>query len=351
MYHTLYLIIQLNRETQANTLSSNYSTYHTHMAVFRTLLTKRRSNRTLAIAGLILLICCIYSVYKLHPRSVTSYSNIIEKPKNCPKLGFAKTPLPVTALASYPGSGNSWTRHLLQKSTGIYTGSRSREGFMIKNGYVGEGVTNGSVIVIKTHGTKRDWIAYERAVLLMRNQFEAQWSFFNLKMSGSHTNITDKKRYCTNYGILNRSDRWKKFYINWLQFKGDMFVLFYDELLQNKENKLRELLRFLGFSTKNIDCALYDPEGIAHRVDKFPFRFYDKDYINTTNSNIEEVAKELRKRSPVMADHVLTWRKSPSEAMEKYQFDEFCKEYAKERTKMLNLKLYARHEIVEQKRN
>ncbi|XP_055956904.1 WSCD family member GA21586-like, partial [Patella vulgata] len=109
-------------------------------------------------------------------------------------LGFAKTPLPVTALASYPGSGNSWTRHLLQKST-----------------------------VIKTHGTKKDRIAYQRAVLLMRNPFEAQWSLFNLKMSKSHTNITDKKRYCTR----------------------DMFVLFYDDLLHNKENKLRELLPFL----------------------------------------------------------------------------------------------------------
>ncbi|KAK6181148.1 hypothetical protein SNE40_009073 [Patella caerulea] len=304
------------------------------MAGFRTLLTKQVSNRTLAIGGLILLIYWIYGVYKPHLRNVTSYSSIIEKPKNCPKLGFAKPPLPLTALASYPGSGNSWTRHLLQKSTGIYTGSVGRERFMINNGYRGEGVKNGSVIVIKTHRSRNQSEVFERAVLLMRNPFEAHWSYFNLMSSRSHTRIVDKGRFCTRYTKSKGTDSWKRFYINWLQFKGDLFISFYDELLQNKENKLRELLAFLGFSTKNIDCALYDPEGIAHRVDKFPFRFFDKDYINNTNSHIEVVAKELRKRSPVMADHVLTWRKSPSEAMEKYQLDEFCKEYTKTKAKM-----------------
>lgn len=41
----------------------------------------------------------------------------------------------LVALASYPGSGNTWLRHLLEHSTGIYTGSvysdrRLKEGGM-----------------------------------------------------------------------------------------------------------------------------------------------------------------------------------------------------------------------------
>ena len=40
--------------------------------------------------------------------------------KDCTKLGFSKTPLPLTALASYPGSGNTWLRHLIQQGTGKY---------------------------------------------------------------------------------------------------------------------------------------------------------------------------------------------------------------------------------------
>ena len=38
--------------------------------------------------------------------------------QDCKSLHFSKKPLPVTALFSYPGSGNTWIRHLLQQSTG-----------------------------------------------------------------------------------------------------------------------------------------------------------------------------------------------------------------------------------------
>ena len=37
---------------------------------------------------------------------------------SCVKLGFSPTPLPITALASQPDSGNTWTRHLIQQLTG-----------------------------------------------------------------------------------------------------------------------------------------------------------------------------------------------------------------------------------------
>ena len=38
--------------------------------------------------------------------------------KDCRPLGFSQTSLPMTALASFPGSGNTWVRHLLQQATG-----------------------------------------------------------------------------------------------------------------------------------------------------------------------------------------------------------------------------------------
>jgi hypothetical protein len=31
--------------------------------------------------------------------------------------------LPACALASYPGSGNTWVRYLIEAASGIYTGS------------------------------------------------------------------------------------------------------------------------------------------------------------------------------------------------------------------------------------
>ena len=39
--------------------------------------------------------------------------------ENCLALHFSDTKLPRTALASFPGSGNTWTRHLLQQATGF----------------------------------------------------------------------------------------------------------------------------------------------------------------------------------------------------------------------------------------
>ena len=38
--------------------------------------------------------------------------------KECQKMHFSETKLPVTALASWPGSGNTWMRHLIQQATG-----------------------------------------------------------------------------------------------------------------------------------------------------------------------------------------------------------------------------------------
>ena len=37
---------------------------------------------------------------------------------DCRPQGYSKVKLPITALASFPGSGNTWVRHLLQQSTG-----------------------------------------------------------------------------------------------------------------------------------------------------------------------------------------------------------------------------------------
>ena len=34
---------------------------------------------------------------------------------------------PPIALASFPGSGNTWLRHMIEGSTGIFTGSRYKD--------------------------------------------------------------------------------------------------------------------------------------------------------------------------------------------------------------------------------
>ncbi|XP_019646669.1 PREDICTED: uncharacterized protein LOC109487139 [Branchiostoma belcheri] len=38
--------------------------------------------------------------------------------EQCTALRYSATPLPITALVSFPGSGNTWLRYLVQQATG-----------------------------------------------------------------------------------------------------------------------------------------------------------------------------------------------------------------------------------------
>ena len=42
--------------------------------------------------------------------------------------------LPTTGLVSFPGSGNTWIRYLIEGATGIFTGSFYRDVALFKNG-------------------------------------------------------------------------------------------------------------------------------------------------------------------------------------------------------------------------
>ena len=44
----------------------------------------------------------------------------------------------IIALASYPGSGNTWVRHLLQQATGILTGSIYLDPTLREKGFPGK---------------------------------------------------------------------------------------------------------------------------------------------------------------------------------------------------------------------
>ena len=62
--------------------------------------------------------------------------------------------LPVVGLASYPSSGNTWLRFLIEGITGYFTGSMYNDISLRKKGFYGEGVPagDGLVITVKTHG-------------------------------------------------------------------------------------------------------------------------------------------------------------------------------------------------------
>ena len=66
-------------------------------------------------------------------------------------LQFRNPPGLKVALASPPGSGNTWVRHLIQIATGLQTGSTFLDEELRDNGFPGEGISNSSMVVIKIH--------------------------------------------------------------------------------------------------------------------------------------------------------------------------------------------------------
>lgn len=74
--------------------------------------------------------------------------------------------LPV-ALVGSQGSGNTWVRHILERTTGICTGHSTCDYMTRVLGFIGEGVKSGNVLVVETHDSSPRWnqnyMAYRKA--------------------------------------------------------------------------------------------------------------------------------------------------------------------------------------------
>ena len=135
---------------------------------------------------------------------------------NCHFINSIRGPC---ALASLPGSGNSWVRGLLQNITGICTGGIYCDPTMRMNGYPGESIRSGVVLVVKTHKTDPRWTGvhydkppplkhfkklndvpvYSSAIFLVRNPFDAlvaEWHRQQtIDSSDNHVDSADREYF------------------------------------------------------------------------------------------------------------------------------------------------------------
>lgn len=114
----------------------------------------------------------------------------------CSSLKYIDPPSnTVTALVSYPGSGNTWLRYLIQQATGVYTGSIYTDYGLIKNGFPAENVVDGSVIVVKTHMKgQNEREKFNKAIILLRSPAKAIQAEFN-RQSGGHVGFAPPEHY------------------------------------------------------------------------------------------------------------------------------------------------------------
>jgi hypothetical protein len=119
----------------------------------------------------------------------------------------------IIALASYSRAGNSMLRGYLEKIMGLATGSDGNLNNkmvmdLYKDGFVGEGLTNSQIKVVKTHYPEKRGTAHlpvDRAILLARNPLDTITSLFNLVCTGSHSHSIKDDDY------INLENLWNEF--------------------------------------------------------------------------------------------------------------------------------------------
>lgn len=103
------------------------------------------------------------------------------------------------ALASFPGSGNTWLRTLIESTIGLCTGSHYCDMSLRYGGFSGENIQSGTVIMVKTHGlptwtgdiqAKEDYPIFHSAVVIIRNPFDAFVSEWNRRISNNFSSTT-----------------------------------------------------------------------------------------------------------------------------------------------------------------
>lgn len=167
-----------------------------------------------------------------------------------------------TLLVSYPRSGNTLLRTLLERVTGYVTGSDTRPDRNLsrelaeRHDLVGEGVTDsGSVRIIKSHWPERAGNAVYRArrvVLVVRNPYDAIDSYWNMNATCSHTHtltaaVYERFREKFEGLVRNEIDVWARFHEYWIRRVADVPVLIvrYEDLIQDTAVAVKRVLHFI----------------------------------------------------------------------------------------------------------
>ena len=184
-----------------------------------------KSNHTLKLSLLLLsvttMILSASTMYLLYNFEISPLPNFISNHRN-DRQGSDHTPcsanlgrkhhFQTVILLSYPGCGNTWTRHLIEQATGYLTGSAYKDSKLRKTlrGEL-EDPHDQTTIVVKAHQAQRlanhlpANITVAGCVLIMRDPKNAILSNFALKVSHSHTEpVTDKDLRSKNWTDYSR---------------------------------------------------------------------------------------------------------------------------------------------------
>ncbi|XP_071837837.1 WSCD family member CG9164-like [Apostichopus japonicus] len=211
--------------------------------------------------------------------------------------------LPKIALASFPRSGNGWTRHLIQYATKLYVGSarwadrqkhRNTDTFQAS----GDDVRNKRVVIIKTHDRPKPGL-YTQAVLLIRNPYRSIVSDV-YKRIFLRRNFSQQKMlqfFKTNdwmEQVRRLGKSWMTMTTSWINNTNTLHVVANERLLHNTEEELSKIISFINqpLDKRFIKCAVkaYYPSTSSTRFNIDP---YTDDMRKLINSYIHVVNRTL----------------------------------------------------------
>jgi hypothetical protein len=218
-------------------------------------------------------------------------------------LLFSATQRAVAALASYPRSGNSLMRTMYEHTTLRVTGS-DMQGGLAKHDLVGEmSVGCDKVQFVKTHFPERrgtPQFRCSRAVLLVRNPFDAIDSFFNLMMTGTHTqNISQEIREKTTKYFeefaLKEIRVWTRFHKYWLSQQIPVLLVRYEDLIREPAQVMSRVVQFV-LEINNMGSFFGD------RIDRCIKEQQEIERLGSYKPRSGGIGKSLSKYSPELIE-------------------------------------------------
>ncbi|XP_059350776.1 sialate:O-sulfotransferase 1-like [Daphnia carinata] len=256
---------------------------------------------------------------------------------------------PKWALTSFPGSGVTWTRQLIEGVTGIYTGTaygRSEDPIVLTAYYRNlVDVSCECTILIKDHDITTPPPVYliankngakvnekkkrnkkrgpvcsyrydNRGVLLLRNPVDAMFAFAHyLASSKNHTGVVSEKDFSgpewEEY-VDYAANTWADHAVGWIETIQDGTVLFYERLLlEDTAAELKRLLEVIHFSDphhppvdlERLRCALRH----KNRVDRKRLKKPVVPLTADQRKKLDRVQTSLRKKGwPLLPVYLYT---------------------------------------------
>ena len=188
--------------------------------------------------------------------------------------GYLDPPGPKVALASFPGSGNTWMRYLLQQMTGVLTGSIYTDWKLMSKDFPAGGIKDGRVIATKTHAPYipkkgQQMMDYDKVILLMRNPWDASLANLNRVQTRSHTTVANPDLIKSKLDKMatNQLPIWRNFHLAWgknfSERDDNLMLVHYEDLQSNLIVQLRKLSHFLHVSIDEdvFACVILNSEG------------------------------------------------------------------------------------------